>query len=251
MDLLGKTILITRAASQSQELRTGLEQAGARVIECPALEIVPVEDWTTVDHAADTVNTYDLLIFTSVNAVDYFMERVRVAGVVCQVPIAAVGTSTAQRLAGWNLSAAFVPKTFRAEGLLEILPADMTGKRVLLPRAETAREILPEELRRRGARVDVVVVYRTVKASGGLCDLRTILASETISAVVLTSPSAVRFVADELGEDLIPALQSIPIAVIGPVAAEAVESVGLRTVIQPDKATVPDLIQKIRNYFSS
>src|SRR4030095_1703151 len=98
MDLLGKTILITRAASQSQELRTGLEQAGARVIECPSLEIIPVEDWTTVDHAANTVNTYDLLIFTSVNAIDYFMERVRLAGVVCQVPIAAVGTSTAQRL---------------------------------------------------------------------------------------------------------------------------------------------------------
>jgi uroporphyrinogen III methyltransferase/synthase len=251
MELLGKTILITRAASQSQELRAGLEQAGAGVIECPAIEIVPVEDWARVDQAVTAIHTYDLLIFTSVNAVDYFMDRVKAAGVDCSVPIAVVGMATAQRLERWRLSAAFIPKTFRAEGLLEILPADMTGKRVLLPRAETAREILPEELLRRGADVDVVTVYRTVKAADGLMDLPTILSSRKIDAVVLTSPSAVRFVAETLGEHLLPALQGIPIAVIGPVAAEAVEAAGLKAAIQPDRATVPDLVQKIRSFFSS
>src|SRR4030095_13821937 len=156
MELQDKTILITRAASQSQELHSALEQAGARVIECPAIEIVPVQDWAPVDQAAALLNTYDFLILTSTNAVDYFMPRVEAAGIFCRIPIAVVGTSTAARLSRWNLTPALVPHTFRAEGLLELFPKDMSGKKVLLPRAETARELLPEELRRRGAIVDVV-----------------------------------------------------------------------------------------------
>jgi uroporphyrinogen III methyltransferase/synthase len=251
MELLGKTILITRAASQSLELRKALEDVRARVVETPALEIVPVEDWTVVDRAVSELQSYDLLIFTSVNAVEHFVPRLQRTGVVCEVPIAAVGESTAERLSRWGLLASIVPETFRAEGLLDILPADLAGKRILLPRAETARELLPEELRRRGAVVDVVTVYRTVKSTEGLADLRTVLASEKISALVVTSPSAMRFIAETLGDDLLAALQGIPIAVIGPVAAEAVESVGLKAVIQPKTATIPGLVQEIRSYFSN
>jgi len=250
MELQGKTILITRAASQSHELHSALEQAGARVIECPAIEIVPVEDWTAVDAAASELNTYDLLILTSTNAVDYFMPRVEAAGISCRVPIAVVGTSTAKRLSGWNLTPALIPQTFRAEGLLESLPQDLSGRRILLPRAETARELLPEELRRRGATVDVVTIYRTLKSPAGLMDLRATLAAENVSALVLTSPSAVRFIAEELGDELIPSIGTIPVAVLGPVAAEAAASVGLVVAIQPQHATVQDLVQAIRNYFS-
>jgi uroporphyrinogen-III synthase len=90
-----------------------------------------------------------------------------------------------------------------------------------------------------------------VKSAEGLADLSSILAAEEVSALVLTSPSAVRFVAETLGEDLVSTLGSIPIAVIGPVAAEAVEAVGLKPVIQPESATIPDLVQKIRSYFSN
>jgi uroporphyrinogen III methyltransferase/synthase len=251
MELLGKTILITRAASQSEDLRAALEQAGARVLECPAIEIIPVDDWTEADRTASALNSYDLLIFTSVNAVDYFMARVEASAVVCRIPIAVIGSSTAERLTRWSLRASFIPQTFRAEGLLELLPRNMAGQRILLPRAETAREILPEELRRRGATVDVVTVYRTVKSDAGLAAMRTIMASEDIHVLVLTSPSAVTFVAEALGNDFKSRLSKIPIAVIGPVAAEAVESVGLKASIQPDKATIAELVQKIRDYFSS
>ena len=180
MTLSGKTILITRAASQSGDLRKGLEALGAQVLECPSIEIVPVEDWTIPD-----LNSYDWLIFTSTNAVEQFMQR----GLKCTIPIAAVGTSTARKLQDWGLTASLVPETFRAEGLLEMFPADLHGVRFLLPRAETARELLPEELRRRGAAVDVVTVYRTVKAD--MADLRTTLTSQKIDVVVFTSPSAV------------------------------------------------------------
>lgn len=248
MDLQGKTILITRAASL--ELRVGLEAAGACVIECPAIAIEPIQDLTDVDRAAANLATYDWVIFTSSNAVDFFMRRLEDLGVTCRTPIAAIGSGTARSLLHWDLEPARMPAKFRAESLLETFPAELNGVRILIPRAETAREILPEELRRRGAVVDVVAVYRTVKAAG-LTDLRSHLSHNKIDAVVFTSPSALRYFGDELGEDLVPSLRSIPVAVIGPVAKEAVEAAGLQAVIQPDRATIQDLIQSIRFYFSN
>jgi uroporphyrinogen III methyltransferase/synthase len=250
MALLGKTVLITRAASQSGDLRTALEALGAQVLECPSIEIVPISDWTLVDHAIGDLNSYQWLIFTSTNAVEHFMQHVHAKGVTCAVPVAAVGSSTARKLEAWNLTASLVPATFRAEGLLELFPADLQGIRILLPRAETARELLPEELRRRGAIVDVVPVYRTVKSEAGLADLRTTLNHHAIDAIVFTSPSAVRSISETLGDELTALLSPIPIAVIGPVAREAVESVGLRVVIQPDKATVQDLVKAIERCFA-
>jgi uroporphyrinogen III methyltransferase / synthase len=250
MELRGRTILITRAATQSEELRTGLEAAGARVLECPAIEIVPTEDWTAVDRAAQNLHTYNWLILTSTNAVTHFMERLKVLGVACNIPIAVVGTGTAARLNEWNLKASRIPKDYRAEGLVDQFEQDLKSIRILIPRAEAAREILPEELRRRGAAVDVVTVYRTVKPLASLSAFREMLAVEKIDAVVFTSPSAIRNVAEAVG-DLASTLASIPIAVIGPVAREAAESAGLQVRILPDRATVQDLIESIRSYFST
>ena len=250
MELHGRTILITRAASQSEELRAGLEAAGARVIERPAIEIVPVEDWTEVDRAASNLPNYDWLIFTSSNAVELFMRRLQALGLTCSTPIAVVGAGTAGTLGTWNLTPSCVPHNFRAEGLLEAFPANLLGVRILIPRAEIGRELLPEELRSRGAAVDVLTVYRTVKASG-LTDLRTSLRDEQIDVVVFTSPSAVRYFGEELGDDLVSNLRNIPIAVIGPVTGEAVKAAGLKTFLEPERATIQDLIQSIRSYFSS
>jgi uroporphyrinogen III methyltransferase/synthase len=250
MELRGRTTLITRAATQSEELRTGLEAAGARVLECPAIEIVPTEDWTAVDRAAQNLHTYNWLILTSTNAVTHFMERLKVLGVACNIPIAVVGTGTAARLNEWNLKASRIPKDYRAEGLVDQFEQDLKSIRILIPRAEAAREILPEELRRRGAAVDVVTVYRTVKPLASLSAFREMLAVEKIDAVVFTSPSAIRNVAEAVG-DLASTLASIPIAVIGPVAREAAESAGLQVRILPDRATVQDLIESIRSYFST
>jgi uroporphyrinogen III methyltransferase/synthase len=249
MDLLGKTILITRAASQSDSLRNGLESAGARVIELPAIQIVPLEDWTEVDRAVANLPSYDWVIFTSANAIEHFMPRVQKAGMECRVSIAVVGTSTAQSLQKWNLAASLVPSSFRAEGLMEAFPTNLSGMRMLLPRAETAREILPDELRRRGATVDVVPVYRTAKSSMDPQDVAAIFSQERVDAVVFASPSAVRFFTDVLAEDLSSTLGPIPIATIGPVVREAVESLGLKVSIQPEQATMPDLTRAICRYF--
>jgi uroporphyrinogen III methyltransferase/synthase len=237
MELSDKTILITRAASQSAELRSRLEDLGARVIECPTIQIVPPKTWKPVDDAIRRLNTYQWLLFTSANAVEQFMDRMGD----CRptIPIAVVGSATAAKLAEWGLKPSLVPQEFRAEGLLAAFPDNLVGTRILFPRAEVARELLPEELRRRGATVDIVTVYRTVKAfSGGICE---ILESERVDCIVFTSPSTIP-------DDLHSLPTGTALAVIGPVTREAAQLLGLKPEIVPVESTIPSLIAAIRDH---
>ena len=239
MELSGKTVVITRAASQSAELRSRLEELGARVIECPTIQIVPPKTWKPVDDAIRRLNTYQWLLFTSANAVEQFMDRMgrrRPA-----IPIAVVGSTTAAKLGEWGLAPALVPKEFRAEGLLAEFEENLVGTRILFPRAEVARELLPDELRRRGATVDIVPVYRTVKAFAG--NIGDILASERVDCVVFTSPSTI-----PEGFHSLPSETAL--AVIGPVTAEAAQLLGLKPDIVPVESTVTGLVEAIRKHFA-
>jgi uroporphyrinogen III methyltransferase/synthase len=238
MALTGKTIVITRAASQSADLRSRLEDLGARVIECPTIHLVPPKSWKPVDEAIRRLNTYQWLLFTSANAVAQFMDRMgdrRPA-----IPIAVVGSATAAKLEEWGLKAALVPKEFRAEGLLEAFPENLVGTRILFPRAEVARELLPEELRRRGAIVDLITVYRTVKAFAG--NIGEILETERVDCIVFTSPSTIP-------EDLHMLPTGTALAVIGPVTSEAAQLLGLKPDIVPIESTVPALVEYIKDHF--
>lgn len=239
MALKGKTVLITRAASQSAELRSQLEALGARVIECPTIQIVPPKSWKPVDDAIRQLYTYNWLLFTSSNAVEQFIDRLGKVRVT--IPIAVVGSATAAKLAEWELKPSLIPKDFRAEGMLEAFPELMVGTRILFPRAEVARELLPEELRRRGATVDIVVVYRTLKAHGA--SVREILESERIDCIVFTSPSTI--------PDDISSLTGVEIAVIGPVTREAARLCGLNPSIEPVESTIPALVEAIAKQFDS
>jgi uroporphyrinogen III methyltransferase/synthase len=250
MDLEGKTIIITRAASQARELRTRLEDRGAKVIECPTIQIVPPDDWSNVDAAVRRLDSYNWVLFTSSNAVKFFMKRVEAAGDVCRIPIAVVGSSTAASLQQWNLIPALIPRNFRAEGLLDAMAENLSGLKILLPRAETAREILPDELRRRGAAVDIVTVYRSVGVDGSSPRIQQILSSQRIDCIVFTSPSTIHFLAETLEESLRQVLGEIPIAVIGPVTRDAAEHLGLQVSISPVQSTVPDLVEAIAAYFN-
>lgn len=239
MPLTGKTVLITRAASQSAELRTALENVGARVIECPTIHIVPPTTWKPVDDAIRRLNTYNWLLFTSANAVEQFMDRMRERRP--SIPIAVVGSATGTKLGEWNLKPSLVPKDFRAEGLLEAFAENLVGTRILFPRAEVAREMLPEELRRRGAVVDIVTVYRTVKAMTG--DIGEIFESERVDCVVFTSPSTIP-------ENLHVLPTGTALAVIGPVTREAAQLLGLKPDIVPVESTVRALVEAIEKYFA-
>ncbi len=239
MPLNGKTVLITRAASQSEELRTALEDLGARVIECPTIHIVPPTTWKPVDDAIRRLSTYNWLLFTSANAVEQFMDRMRDRRPA--IPIAVVGSATGAKLAEWQLKPSLVPKDFRAEGLLEAFAKNLVGTRILFPRAEVAREMLPEELRRRGAVVDIVTVYRTVKAMTG--DIGEIFESERVDCIVFTSPSTIP-------ENLHVLPTGTALAVIGPVTREAAQLLGLKPDIVPVQSTVRALVEGIETYFA-
>lgn len=251
MDLNGKTVLTTRAASQSGELRVKLEALGARVIECPTIEIVPVDDWTLVDAAILKFPRYNWLLLTSANAVEHFMKRVQSMQVQCTVPVIAIGTATARRAREWGLEPEIVPKDFRAEGVLALLPENLYGIHILFPRAETARDLLPRELRRRGARVDIVTVYRTIRPAPGSVSIADIVASEKIDCIVFTSPSTIRYLAEGAGEPVLKLLSRVPIAVIGPVTRDAAHEFGLETRIMPDQSTIDDLVSAIANALRS
>ncbi len=238
MALTGKTIIITRASSQSAGLRNQLEELGARVIECPTIQIVPPKSWKPVDEAIRRLHTYQWLLFTSANAVDQFMDRMRERRP--SIPIAVVGSATAAKLSEWQLQPALVPKEFRAEGLLEAFPENLVGTRVLFPRAEVAREMLPDELRRRGATVDIVTVYRTVKAFSG--NIGELLETEHVDCVVFTSPSTIP-------ADLHQLPTQTALAVIGPVTREAAQLLGLKPDIVATESTVPSLVKAIADYF--
>jgi uroporphyrinogen III methyltransferase / synthase len=244
MSLEGKTIVTTRAAAQSSDLRDRLVSLGARVIECPTIEIASPESWHKVDEAISQLNSYDWLLFTSVNAVDQFMKRVEQNGAKCAIQVAAVGSATARKASLWDLNVSLVPKDFRAEGVLDAFPTDLKGLRILFPRAEKARESLPEGLIKRGAVVDIVTVYRTVKAAQPI-DVRQILTQNQIDCIVFTSESTIRYLPDALDGDL-SLLQHIPVAVIGPITRKAAESYGLQPSIEPERATIPDLVEAIR-----
>lgn len=239
MPLKGRTVVITRAASQSAELRTSLESLGARVLECPTIHIVPPTSWKPVDDAIRKLNTYNWLLFTSANAVEQFMDRMGERRP--SIPIAVVGSATGKKLVGWGLKPALVPGDFRAEGLLEAFEENLVGTRILFPRAEVARELLPEELRRRGAVVDIVTVYRTVKAlTGNIAD---ILTAEQVDCIVFTSPSTIP-------DDLHMLPTGTALAVIGPVTREAANLLGLKPDIVPVESTVPALVEAIRTYYA-
>ncbi len=169
LPLFGRRIVITRAREQASALGDLLHGLGAEVIELPTIRIEPAADYAPLDEAIAKLRTYDWLIFTSANGVRYFLERLdasssdlrAIRGRIC-----AIGPATRDALERFHIKVDVVAEQYVAEGLLAALAAyDLKGARVLIPRAAVARDVLPSELARRGAHVDVVEAYRTARAA--------------------------------------------------------------------------------------
>ena len=254
--LHGKKILTTRARDQSSEFSTRLRKLGAEVIEFPTIEILPPRSWKGLDRAIDQLNSFDWIIFTSVNGVNFFLQRLTDRGetprVLSSLKACAIGPATAKKLQEKRIRVAYIPKEFVAESILKgFKKMDLKGKRVVLARAEKARDILPQGLRKMGAEVDVVEAYRTVKPRGGAKRLRPLLAEGKIDVITFTSSSTVNHFAELLkAEDLKNVLRGIAIACIGPITAKSAKNWGLRIHIQPEQFTIPGLTQAIVDYFS-
>jgi uroporphyrinogen III methyltransferase / synthase len=245
--LAGTHVLVTRAEGKGGALTDGLAALGVRVTEVPLIVHRPPTDPDAAHTALAEAGTYEYALFTSARAVGASLKLLGDTSLRGGwPPVLAVGPATARaaRLAG--LSVRLVPVEFVAEGLLRALDGmDLAGKRVIFPRAEVAREELPEELRRRGASVDLVAVYRTEPSPEAPARLRDALA-QGVDLVALASASAARSLASAANGGPVPS-----VACIGPVAAAAARDLGLDVAVVAAEHTAEGLVQAISRYLGS
>jgi uroporphyrinogen III methyltransferase / synthase len=259
--LKGRTIIITRALAQATEFAAALEGYGARVISCPAIEIVEPESYAPLDEAIENLYGYDWLVFTSVNGVDHFLRRMEARAVAASeldaLRVCAIGEATADRLREAEVHVDLVPEQFKAEGVYAALERfvggreRLSGKNFLIPRAAVARDYLPRALDEAGARVDVVAAYRTIAPhSSELGRVRALLAGGGVDCITFTSSSTVRNFAQLFdATDLRELLDGIMIACIGDITATTAAEYGLRADIQPAEFTTHALAQAIADYY--
>ncbi len=254
--LAGRRIVITRARKQADRLVQLIESLGGAVVEFPTIEICPPEDYNALDRAIENIESYDWLILTSVNGVEPLLARMTVKGrlvsALSSLRVGAIGPETAKALEAAGVKCELVPARFQAEGILETLaPETMRGKRVLIPRAEKAREILPETLRSWGATVDVMVAYRTLVPDTKTTPLVRLIEQRTIDMITFTSSSTVsNFTRLFDNRRLNEILRDVPIACIGPITKDTVEHLGGRAAVVAAEFTIPGLVQAIADYFA-
>ena len=252
----GRTIVVTRAAAQAQRFTQLLEAAGARVLEAPAIVIVPPASWEPLDTALDALETFTWIIFTSINGVAMVDRRLPARGrawsALAGRRVAAIGPATADALAEHGVRADLVPREYRAEGLLERLRGVVTpADRVLLPRAAQTRDVLVTGLRGLGAQVTEVAAYATRRTDAGAARVREALAAGTIDAVTFTSSSTARNFAEMFTEDeRRDWLGRVTVASIGPITAATAAEYGLVTDVMPGEYTIPALARALADHFA-
>lgn len=254
--LAHRRIVVTRPRAQAQRFIDLLEQQGAEVIEFPTIEIVPMASYERLDAAIDQLAMYDWLIFTSVNGVEYFTERLRArqkdGGSLQHLQIATIGPATAQAVEALGLRVHAVPEEYRAEALVTVL-GEINGKRMLLPRAEQARAVLPKELQALGAQVDEIAAYRTVLPQAtAVQEVRALLQAGHVDMVTFTSSSTVRnFAALFPADELFALCRQTRIGCIGPITAETARECGMTVTVQSQIYTIPAFAEAIVDYFTT
>jgi uroporphyrinogen III methyltransferase/synthase len=251
--LFGKRVVVTRAREQASGLSERLRELGAEPVEFPVIRIVAMADHAELDAAIDGLRStsYSWVVFTSANGVRFFRERLESRGLDARVfsgtRIAAIGPATADALREIGIRADFVPSRFVAESVVEEWPdAEMNGKRVLLPRAREARELLPDRLREMGAVVDVVTAYETVRDSSAADQVRKQLVDGEIDAVTFTSSSTVSNFVESIGREAAQeSLRNVVVACIGPITAGTARGLGIEPTIVADEFTIPGIVDSL------
>ena len=253
--LFGLGILVTRARAQAAVLTRKLEEAGARVIECPVIQIQEPDHWAPCDQAVQRLPDFQWIVLTSGNGVRAFLGRLRRLGhdvrALAGARVAAIGPETGEECRRGGLDPDLIPGEYRAEGLLDALRPHVTaGTEVLIARAAEARDVLPKSLEAMGARVTVVPVYRTVPSKEGAELAREALGQRLVDVVTFTSSSTVRnFMALLDARDRNELFGGVTVASIGPVTAATVEEYGLQVAIVASAYTIPGLVEAIVRYY--
>lgn len=255
-NLSGLRILVGRARHQASALSVGLRQLGAEVIEIPFIEIRKPASCGPLDNAIREIARYDWLILTSVNGVEAFWSRAQKLGLgkrpFAHLHIAAIGPATKKAIESHGLRVTVVPREYVAESVVASLQNKVKGKRILLARAKVARDVIPRELRRAAAKVDVVEAYETVLPKKSRTRLRALMRDprRCPQIVTFTSSSAVRNFAALLNLKKnayrSKLLEGIQLASIGPVTSATLKELGFHPDIEARQYTIPGLIKAIK-----
>lgn len=252
--LFGKKIVVTRTRAQASELIHSLEELGADCLECPTIDIQKIEEPEELDNSLDRLDEFHWILFTSLNGVKYFFERLYEKGLDARdlkgPEVAVVGKATADLLHSYGINADLIPSVFTGEGLAQsLLDQGIEGRSILIPRAQQAREILPETLRGAGAQVTVAPVYVNTPPADGKEDMRAELAEGNIDMLTFTSSSTVTnfltMLDAENQEELLKLLDGVKIAAIGPITAKTVTDSGLSVDVMPEEHTIVSMIDAI------
>lgn len=255
--LANTLVLVTRASEQASELLELLEKRGAKALECPAIKLVPVEDWQEVDTAIDQLAQTDWLILTSANGVNFFFERMHQLGLTnsklrnCKLCV--VGPKTALALARWGMKADLIPAEYTAEGVVAAFKGiDLQGKQVLFPKADKARNIIPPALAAKGALVHAPVLYcnqlpDTLPEAAVLA-----LAKKEVDLVIFSASSTVKNLSILLGgaERLKELLSGVLVASIGPITSRTCNELGIKVDIESADATLDALMLAMENFYA-
>lgn len=248
----GFRVLVGRAKHQAGVLSAELRRLGAQVLEIPFIEIRKPRSFKPLDSALKNLHTYDWLILTSVNGVEAMSERMEKLDLTLQAPkgrlyIAAIGPATKKAIEQRGLEVDVVPEEYVAESVVRSLKGKVKGKRVLLVRAKVARDVIPRELRKAGANVDVVEAYETVVPQSSQRKLQAALKNESKRphVVTFTSSSTVKNFMALVGKRA--NLNGIRMASIGPVTSATLRECGLNVDIAAREFTIPGLIAAISN----
>ncbi len=253
MPLQGWRILVSRARDQVGALSVGLRELGAEVYEIPFIEIRPPRSFKCLDESLELVAEYEWLILTSVNGVRAMFERMALLNlpkrVLAHLNIVAIGPATRAAIEREGLKVAITPKEYVAESVVEALSDKIRGKRVLLCRAKIARDVIPREIRRMGAFLDVVEAYETVIPQSSRVELRAVLRDQQRRPHIITFTSAstvknyVALLGIRSGRSKL--VKGVLNASIGPVTSETLRQFQLNVDVQPTEYTVPGLIDAI------
>jgi len=254
--LFGKRVLVTRTLEQAGEMARALRAVGAEPVLLPMIELKPAEDTEALDEALRNLEVYDGLLFTSANAVRFFVERARALGVeaafqnlnawvLCVGPQSARAAHEAGLAVHLTGSGRGDSEAFLRE-LVEALPP--SGRRFLLPRSDIGRDVVPDGLRAAGAEVDAVEAYRNVPAAVDAAELNRSLREGELDMLTFASPSAFLNLLALLEPGTRAGLSDIVLAAVGRTTAQAMETEGFTPQVVPDRPSGQGLIAALVEY---
>ena len=250
--LFGKTIIVTRSRDQASVFSDQLIELGANVLEYPTINITDPDDFGPLDRELENLGSTDWLIFTSVNGVDAFFNRIFELGRdvrdLTGVKICSIGPSTTERIKGFHVSIDCQPPKYVAESVVEALKKveEIKGKRFLMPRTDIARSYIPQELEKLGAEVSDIVAYKTVLATDGDNIVLDKLKDGEVDIVTFTSASTVKNFVKIIGEDNLSSFKNnVQFASIGPITNESAKEMDIEISIKAEEYTIPGLVQAI------